>query len=50
LEIPVGNSEEGSDEDDVVAPRNLTFKLISLSFSLAEAGQATIAVYSGRYL
>jgi hypothetical protein len=51
LEIPLGNPEEGSDdEDDIVAPRNLTFTRISLSFSRTEAGQATIAVYSCRYL
>jgi hypothetical protein len=34
LEIPVASPEDGSDDDDyVVAPRNLTFKPISLIFS-----------------
>jgi hypothetical protein len=47
LEIPVENPEEGCDDkDDVLAPRNLTFKLISLSFSRREEGLDIIVVYN----
>jgi hypothetical protein len=47
----VENPKEGyDDEDDVVAPRTLTLKLMSLAFSRTEEGLDIIVVYNCMYL